>query len=209
MNPRTVLSGSILLLAATLACNLGAPARTAAPDLEATITAQAQALEARTLAPSVETAAGTLDTPTTLAANPTQPSAPNATSSPKSTKTARPTPTVTNTPVPTLSVPQTPGNLTGSTVCPQDATNVNGDYFWQVVVTLTWQDSDTETAYRLYRNGTAYTTVVVQDATSWPVYVEYRYNQNNAIEYEYFELEAYNSAGTSDKAEAYVFHCHY
>lgn len=207
MNLRAVLSGGIVLLAAALACTLGSTAPSATLDLAATITAQAQALEARA-GETPTSPTGTMGTPTTAAANPTpqQPSPPPPTKTPKPTKTAS---TATNTPVPTLSVPQMPANLAvGSTSCDK-GTNTNGYAVWKTVVTLSWQDSDTESAYRLYRNGIAYTTVILQDATSWPVYVEYLIGPNNAAEYDYFELEAYNSAGTSPKASVYSYRCHY
>jgi hypothetical protein len=207
MNPRAVLAGSIVLLAAALACTLGSAAPTATPDLAATITAQAQALEART-GETATIPTGTIGAPTTAAATatPQPPSAPQATKTRKPTKTASP---ATNTPVPTLSVPQMPANLAVAGTSCGHGLDAYGSTDWKAVVTLSWEDSDTETAYRLYRNGTAYTTVILQDAVMWPVSVEYPYNASNAAEYDYFELEAYNSAGASPKASVYSYHCHY
>jgi hypothetical protein len=203
-----------VLVIAGLACSLGAASPTAEPDYAATITAQAEELAARTPVPSPtgETSTATAsptDTPTISAANPAPPSAPGATTSPKPSKTARPTSTATNTAQPTLSVPREPANLAGTTTsCTLDASA--SDLIWTQVVMLTWQDSDTETAYRLYRNGTPYTTVVTQDATSWPVSFRYPDDPAHDLEYDYFELEAYNSAGASSKASTYTYRrdCH-
>jgi len=210
MNRLTGIAGGMILLAGALACNVGSAAPAATPDLIGTITAQAVQLEGRTLAPSPagEATTGTEEISPISPASPApqQPSAPTATRQPRATKTSSP---ATNTAVPTLSVPPMPGNLAiaGST-CAQ-GTNDKGDSIWKSVITLTWQDSDTETAYRLYRNGLPYTTVISQDAASWPVYVEYAIGPNNSAEYDYFELEAYNSAGTSPKAAVYSYRCHY
>jgi hypothetical protein len=209
MNRLTGIAGGMILVAGALACNVGSAAPAATPDLIGTITAQAGQLEGRTLAPSPtgEAATGTEETPPISPASPApqQPSAPTATRQPKATKTSSP---ATNTAVPTLSVPQMPGNLAiASSTCATGTTD-KGDSIWKSVITLSWQDSDTETAYRLYRNGLPYTTVIWQDATSWPVYVEYAMGPNNSAEYDYFELEAYNSAGASPKAAVYSYRCH-
>ena len=218
MNPNASLLAVSVLLIAALACNLGSAASTPAPDYGATITAQAVELEARTAEPSPTTGTTTATvspTPTSTASAssvspaPQTPSVPGATTSPKPSKTARPTPTATNTAQPTLSVPREPGNLAGTTTsCSLD--NTGTDLIWTQVVMLTWQDSDTETAYRLYRNGTAYTTVISQDATSWPVSMKYPDRPAHDQEYDYFELEAYNSAGVSSRASTYMLHrdCH-
>src|SRR5512143_1285790 len=106
MNPRAVLSAGLVLLAAAVACTLGSTAPTSTPDLAATITAQAQALEARA-GEKATIPTDTMGAPATAAASPTprQPSAPQATKTPKPTKTAS---TLTSTPVPTLRVPQMP-----------------------------------------------------------------------------------------------------
>ena len=132
-----------------------------------------------------------------------------ATELPKATKTPKPRSTATSTVQPTLSVPRAPGNLALSVRTCGPSTNAQGESIWKQTVTLTWEDSDTETAYRLYRNGTAYTTVVEQDSASWPIYLEYVSNVNNGIQYDLFELEAYNSAGVSGKASVYVNRCYY
>ncbi len=147
------------------------------------------------------------------------PPAPQANNPPKPTKTPKPNnPTATATkasgggnifpvltfrPKPILLLPSAPGNLTQNRSCSEYFQGITP--MWAEAATLTWQASAGQTGYRIYKGGVAISTIPAT-ATSYHITLNYQTGTGGAL-YDTFGVEAYNTAGASQRPSIDVPRC--
>jgi hypothetical protein len=126
-----------------------------------------------------------------------------ATKPPKPTKTSGPTagPAATATEAP----PQAPGGFAQSRTCEGGYGSDGITPIWIEAVVLTWQDSNNETGYTLYKNNGALPTLPA-NSTSYNITLRYPQGTGGAL-YDNFALEAFNDAGTSSRPAVDVPRC--
>jgi hypothetical protein len=126
---------------------------------------------------------------------------------PKFTKTPKPThaPTL----PPTLAKPNAPSNLSGAydRTCAGDIRS-DGTPIWVEQITLTWQDNaNNETGYRVYKNGTALPDLP-PNSTSFHITLRYPQGTGPSVAlWDNIGVEAFNSAGVSERISVDVPRC--